>query len=159
MDPKHHLELLVAKGLQYDLADEERLLKHFWAITYSAKDSFPVVYTTIEGKLVQIHRFILNVQESIVFVDHRDGNRLDNRRKNLRLCNNQQNCMNQKPRLGRKYKGTAKLPSGMYRARVTLNGKHLHLGTFITEELAALAYNEAAIEYYGEFARLNVLEI
>jgi len=158
MDKRQFLALLVVRGLQYDPEDEVRLLDHFWVVTYSGKDRFPVLYTTVDTKLVYMHRYLLGVTDSKVFVDHKDGDRFNNKRSNLRLCNNQQNCTNQKPRFGLKYKGVSKLPSGMYRARVAVEGKHVHIGVYATEDLAALAYNDAALWYHGEFARLNTVE-
>jgi hypothetical protein len=84
-------------------------------------------------------------------VDHKNGNRLDNRRSNLRLVTDAQNVWNSKPRNGIQYKGVTRAGGGMYRA--TFNGKSI--GKFPSREAAATAYNAAAQEKYGEFARLN----
>jgi len=152
-DTSYYLALLEVQGFKYDEEDRARLLKYFWQLTYTR--DCPIIYTTIKAKLVHIHRFLLDITETAIIVDHIDGNRFNTTKINLRPCNNQENCMNQKPRFGRRYKGTMKLPSGNYRARITVEGKHFHLGVFATELEAAVAYNEAAVIYYGQFARLN----
>ena len=92
------------------------------------------------------------------WVDHKDGDSLNNRRSNLRLCNNQQNQFNSKKQMDTlsKYKGVSMTnrPKS-YRSSICVNGKSKSLGYFYTEEEAALSYNEAAIKYFGVFARLN----
>jgi len=91
-------------------------------------------------------------------VDHINGNRLDNRRANLRLCTHKQNLQNRKRQAGgsSRYKGVHK-SVGKWRAMIGYDGKLYHLGYFADEEDAAKAYNEAASERFGEFARLNVI--
>ena len=148
---------LESKNILVDEDDLPRILdvNNYWNVL-THKHGGKAVYTTVNTEIFYLHRLITNAPPHLM-VDHRNVNGLDNRKDNLRLCNNQQNCMNQKPRNGRKYKGISKLPSGRYRARVTIEGSHFHLGVFKTEELAALAYNEWAIKIYGEYARLNVV--
>lgn len=89
-------------------------------------------------------------------IDHRNGNSLDNRRCNLRIATQSQQCMNSKLRkdnmLGTK--GVRAKPSGKYEARINdLNGKRIQLGTYATIKEAALAYRLAAQRLYGEFSR------
>lgn len=92
------------------------------------------------------------------FVDHINGNGLDNRRSNLRLATRSQNGANRRRKLNGKspYKGIvrAKSRSGSPRwaARLRCNNKEIHLGIFDTPELAHAAYCEAAKKYHGEFA-------
>lgn len=91
--------------------------------------------------------------------DHINGNTLDNRRENLRLCTHAENGRNRKKSRGKtssQYKGVCwNKRERKYRAAIQINKKSKTLGLFRNEEEAALAYNRAAILYHGQFARLN----
>lgn len=107
-------------------------------------------------KLVKLHRFILNPPDDME-VDHINGNGLDCRRENMRVCTKTQNMRNR-----RKFKGVSRYKgvdwygrSNKWRARIRVNGKLLHLGYFEEESAAARAYDLAAIEHFGRFANLN----
>jgi hypothetical protein len=94
-----------------------------------------------------------------ILVDHRDGDGLNNMRSNLRFATSRQNAMNRS-----KWKSSDSRFKGVHRdgkrwrAIITLGGKRIHLGCFASDEEAALAYNDAALANYGEFAKLNVIE-
>jgi hypothetical protein len=94
-------------------------------------------------------------------IDHINGDKLDNRRSNLRICTQAENVRNQKktryPRLSH-YKGVSK-DHGCWRARITKDRVWYCLGYFRTEEAAAQAYNQAAQELFGEYARLNIIPV
>ena len=101
-------------------------------------------------------RLIMDAPDGIE-IDHINGDRLDNRRCNLRLCTHRQNLRNRKRQDNgsSRYKGVHK-SAGKWRAMIGYDGKLYHLGYFADEEEAARAYNAAATEHFGEFARLNV---
>lgn len=113
-----------------------------------------------KGKKQYLHRLIVNCPDNMV-VDHINGNTLDNRKSNLRICTKLQNQYNQKKHKGKrhsKYKGVTyrkELISKPWEAFIYPNGKHIRLGYFKTELEAAEAYNKAAVEYYGKYAKLN----
>lgn len=91
-------------------------------------------------------------------VDHINGNPLDNRRKNLRICLPANNAINRKLNSNNKsgHKGVNWSDKNKkWEAQIQFHKKKMWLGYFITKEEAALAYNQAAIKYFGEFARLN----
>lgn len=116
-------------------------------------------YVRISGKSEEGFYFLHQLILGRKWVDHADGDTLNNRRNNLRPCDNQQNQFNQKPQVGcaSKYKGVRvrmDRPKPFY-ARIHINGHETHLGSFYTEEEAAFVYNEAAIKYFGVFAKLN----
>jgi hypothetical protein len=108
----------------------------------------------------KMHRMILGVTDPMVFVDHINHNGLDNRRSNLRICTAQQNNMNAKKRKGLwKYKGVAfDSRSNYWYARIRHNNKLIHIGTFQTIEDAAYAYNQKAVQLFGQFACLNDID-
>lgn len=111
-------------------------------------------------KRIHLHRLIIQPPPGKQ-VDHINRNRLDNRRENLRIVSCRQNVWNQGP-FGKtsKFKGVY-WNSGMDKwvasIRLPKDGKQKHLGCFIEESEAALAYNKKAEEFYGEFAYLNKL--
>lgn len=106
-----------------------------------------------------LHRLILRPKGKLE-VDHIDGNGLDNRRKNIRLCTHQQNEFNQQLSKRNKsgYKGVYfSKDHRKWRAQITVNNCVKFLGFFITPEEASYAYNKAAKQQFGEFAYLNNL--
>ena len=105
-------------------------------------------------------RLIMNCTEADkdIKIDHKNGDTLDYQRHNLRRATPIQNTQNQKIRLTNTsgYKGVSLFnPTPMWQARICVDGKRKFIGSFATAELAARAYDEAALKYHGEFARLN----
>lgn len=94
-------------------------------------------------------------------VDHINGDGLDNRRSNLRPASNSQNSMNRKVTAADNtsgFKGVCRhrrVRGDGWVAAITCDGTSRHLGVFEDPELAARAYDAAARELFGEFARLN----
>ena len=84
-------------------------------------------------------------------IDHINGDPLDNRIKNLRVCSHKENCRNRKGN----NKGVRQISSGKFSARITVNCKERYLGSFVTKKEALEAYNLAAKKYFGQFAKLN----
>ena len=113
--------------------------------------------------LGRMHRFLLNAPDGVM-VDHVNGNKLDNRRENLRLCTNSQNQANRKISRGKSsFKGVTwqrrSNGSGFWKAQIIVRGEVIYLGAHVTDLEAAKAYNDAAIEHFGEFAALNDLSL
>lgn len=104
-----------------------------------------------------MHREILKLQKG-EFCDHINGNKLDNRKCNLRKATKSQNAMNQRLKSTNKSgiigvswdSGTKK-----WRAQIRLNGKSIYLGICSNKEDAAIIYNNKAKELFGEFAYNN----
>jgi len=110
-------------------------------------------------RIVWLHRELLGLTpDDPREGDHRDRNPLNNVDENLRIATRRQNVCNQGLRKDNKtgYKGVG-IRHGKLRVRIRINGKLIHLGAFPLgqEREAALAYDAAAIRYFGEFAHLN----
>lgn len=90
-------------------------------------------------------------------VDHVDGDGLNNRTCNLRLATRSQNCANRATRKpGLKFKGVYPAKrDGFWRAYIAHEGKQISLGWHDSQEKAARAYDQAALRFYGAYARLN----
>ncbi len=110
--------------------------------------------------VILMHRVIMGARPGEQ-VDHINGNRMDNRRSNLRICTAAQNKWN-----GSRHRDNVSGYKGVWfdrwarrwRAKICCHGKQFALGNYRTPQEAALAYNRAASRYFGAFARLNVLE-
>lgn len=122
-------------------------------------------YKTVQlfGKARKAHQLIYMMFHGVEAseVDHINGNRADNRIENLRAVNRAQNCANQRTqtRSASGFKGvTFMRKSSVWRARIKISQKEIHLGCFQSKDEAAIAYNKAAEKHFGNFAKLNKLE-
>ena len=109
------------------------------------------------GVVIYLHREIL-VAPRGVQVDHVNGDTLDNRRKNLRLCTHKENNRNKGLKSTNKsgYKGVYfHSKSGKWSAQIRVNYKAIYLGLFNNKIDAAKAYDKAALDNFGQFASLN----
>lgn len=106
-------------------------------------------------EVIFMHRLIMDAPKGVE-VDHKDANRLNNCRVNLRLCNKSQNQANSKIRKDNTsgYKGVSwHKQVSKWHANIMLGGKSKSLGLFDTKEQAAQAYREASLEYHKEFTK------
>jgi hypothetical protein len=128
------------------------------SVTKWADDSSGYAIRKVKGKTTteKMHRLIIDVKEG-EHVDHINGIPWDNRKENLRIATARQNAANKGPYSTNKsgYKGVAVYKNGRWTAQITVNYRKLHLGCFDDPKEAALAYNEAAIAHFGEYAKLN----
>ncbi len=115
------------------------------------------VTSCVNGVQTYLHRLIMNPPYD-KFVDHIDGNPLNNQKSNLRICDCSENNRNQikNSRNTSGYKGVfLRCDKNKWCAKIKIRQKQINLGSFNTKEEAAIAYNQAAIKYHGEFALLN----
>lgn len=152
IDPRlQTLEANLVLGIQVDEEDQWLLLETPYTLLVRSTDI--KVYRVVNTKASYLHREIMKPPPELV-VDHINGNGLDNRKKNLRICTQAQNVRNRAPIKGR-YKGVSSRGGGVWRARITVDGRMIYLGDHLSEIAAAKAYDQAAIRFHGEFARLN----
>jgi hypothetical protein len=106
-------------------------------------------------KTIYMHRLITGTEDS-KDVDHRNGDRLDNRQSNLRAATRSQNLANQGVRTMNKtgMKGVTKI-GNKFKAQITHHKKHYNLGTFDTPLEAANVYTKYYKEVWGDFAKVN----
>lgn len=117
-------------------------------------------YRNGKTKLIPMHHQLLPIIPKGMRRDHKNRNRLDNRRENLRICTPSQNTANSKAcnRVTKtsRYKGVGhRGRSQLWSAVIGVNGKYLELGSYEHETDAAIAYDSAARFYYAEFAATN----
>jgi hypothetical protein len=155
-------EIPLTRGMVALVDDEdyELVSQYKWA----AATSYGITYArshTYDGyrrSTVPMHRVIMNPAPDM-HIDHINHNGLDNRRENLRICTNSQNGHNHRRKVGKTgYRGVWK-HGKKWQAVIKAHGKQTYLGTFLTPEQAALAWNKAVEDAgYAEYAVFNVVE-
>jgi hypothetical protein len=136
---------------EIDDSDFELVSKYIWGID----NGYP--YSSIKGNRVRLHRMLLGlVTGDGNLVDHKDGNPLNNRRDNIRVCTRSQNNRNarKKSRNTSGLKGVTR-HRNKWLAQIYSGSKHIILGQYSDKIEAAKAYDKAADNYHGEFASLN----
>lgn len=108
-----------------------------------------------------LHRVVMGIANMArgIEVDHRNGDKLDNRRENLRLCTRGHNNAARRKQTGcsSKFRGvTWDKDKKRWQAQIGFRGKNKVLGRFKVEEDAARAYDKEARKLYGEFAQPNL---
>ncbi|MBN2132119.1 MAG: HNH endonuclease [Sedimentisphaerales bacterium] len=135
-----------------DAADYEWLRQWPWHLSggYAARSE--------KGRLILMHRQIMNPPKGMI-VDHKNGHKANNCRFNLRVCTRDQNRYNKRKqtRSVSKYKGVyLDRRTGKWGAHCRYKGRNYGLGGFGDDEVAAArAYDRRAVEWFGEFARVN----
>lgn len=145
-----------------DDEDYEWLMQWKWYAIYRKNAKLFYAGRTEKGhkSILLMHRALLK-PEPTELVDHVNRNGIDNRRSNLRVCTRSQNAANMKRKSGSsEYKGVFRTrgrgkPGRKWAAQICVNYKIFNLGRFDTPEEAKAAYDKAALELFGEFARTS----
>jgi hypothetical protein len=137
-----------------DDSDYELLSQHKWYAHKSGKTFYAERF--FQKKTYSMHRIIMKVP-SEKEVDHKNGNGLDNRKDNLRLCTRAENCRNKRStNKSSRYLGVSwNAKDKRFRAQTEKDGIRYYLGQFMNEEDAAKTYDAKVNELFGSFARLN----
>ncbi len=143
-----HVPLGNGKFAFIDAADAGRVMLHKW---YLGRPGYAVIGKNGLGH-VYLHRLILDFPDGML-VDHINLNKLDCRRANLRLANEADNSRNR--RTINEFRGVRATPGGRWSSGIYADNRARNLGVFDTPEEAATAYDAAARQLHGEFARLN----
>ena len=156
------MKIMMANGTEFliDEQDHAFVRQHKWHLSHGyAKTSPSRKITGSKSNICwYLHRVLLNPEKHLE-VDHINGDRLDNRRSNLRIVTKKQNRTSRHvTRSNTGFKGVKihkNCKIKKYAARITKDGKEISLGYFRDPREAAAAYNIAATELFGEYAVLN----
>jgi hypothetical protein len=149
----------IALNRGFALVDADRfeeLNAFVWSV-YGRKDNY--ASRCVERRALNLHHAVLSEVPSYVQIDHINRNGLDCRRSNLRVADNSTNYANVDKMVGKfssKYKGVHwRKDRNRWAAEIRVQYKTIKLGCYETEVEAAVAYDAAAIHYFGEFAKTN----
>lgn len=151
------IEGITSTGISFifDVSDYEEISKYTWFL-----DNSGYIRATLKsGKRVLLHNLIMKEAKGL-FVDHINRNKLDNRKSNLRYVTKQQNCHNRGISKANRsgFKGVSfDKRSKKYEAWIGFNHSNNFIGSYDTSHEAAKAYNQKAIELFGEYAFLNTV--
>jgi hypothetical protein len=154
-------EIPISRGHTAIVSDEDfdELSKVKWFYHETRGKQYAMRHETIDGKqrVIYMHRRIMNAPKGVQ-VDHADNNGPNNQRSNLRLSTHSQNQRNCKIQSNSTtgFKGvTRRKNERRFSAQIFINGKTMVLGRFDKPEDAAKAYDDAARQHFGEYARTN----
>lgn len=142
-----------------DASDFPLVGQYAWSLDHQRRYAVAYLDPRDGTKCVRMHRFIMDARAGEV-VDHINGDGLDNRRANLRVCSQAENSRNRRKGDGftSRFKGVSLVRGRRgkpWRAQIRQGEKVRCLGYFDTEEGAARAYDQAAALAFGTFGRLN----
>lgn len=153
-----HSKKYGSKLVHFDDCDAMVVLKYKWGIKHYNGVFYAIHRGCRNQKSILMHRLLMGADS--VDIDHRDGNGLNNRRNNLRFATISQNTQNR----GKQKNNTTGFKGVVYHGWINKYSACLRAnkvkrwgGYFNTAADAAKKYNEMALQYHGEFARLNII--
>lgn len=143
------------KEFYFDLEDYDKIKDYCWL------SSHDYICTSINGKIIPIYKIVLNINDSSLLVDHRNHNKADNRKNNLRIVTYSQNNMNKSMQSNNTSGATGVVwykTTNKWKAQIKINGKNIHLGYFVNFEDAVKARKKAEEKYFGEYSYDNSIK-
>lgn len=137
-----------------DDADKAQVLQHTWHVQINSRRKAVYAGTHIDGRTITLQKFLTSYNQT----DHVNGNGLDCRRRNMREATKTQNMCNRGKQKNNSsgFKGvTFHKTTKKWTAQIWAEGQKKYLGEYFSKKQAALAYNDAALKFHGEFASLN----
>jgi hypothetical protein len=143
--------------VQIDEEDADRVTARSWWVSSAPEvDGHVLCFSARIGKkIIKMHRFIMGNPENYI-VDHINGDRLNNKKANLRVCSLTENNRN----VGRSRRNTSGYKGvsfdkrrGKWRAYIHYAGHQKHLGMFETPQEADKAYRRAMVLFFGDYCR------
>lgn len=157
------MELITRAGQAYFIDDEdfEKIKNFSWHVIKSPYTMYVSAMKKEYGKpytAILLHRLVMGASKGME-VDHINGNGLDNRKINLRMCSQSQNQANRQKtskHMSSKFKGVYWCKrQKRWVAKIDCNSKRHYIGSFVNETDAAVAYNKKSAELFGDFSRIN----
>lgn len=155
IDCGDYLKCYTDNGVEFLISKEDKYLidfRYFGMNGYT--DNHRYLRCKIYEKRYLLHNLIMRPKEGYI-VDHINGNTLDNRRDNLRVVLQKDNCLNRKTYKNSKHRGVSKTKNKHrpYVARIQVEGKSIYLGAFTTLEEAIKIREEAEKQYFRDMRR------
>lgn len=144
------IDLDKVEGFNWALSDKGYVIRQR-QISYINKKS--------KIERISLHKLIYNAPENML-IDHKDRNKLNNRQSNLRVASRQENNWNKSIQSNNTsgYTGVyQRRDTKKWQCYISLYGKRYHIGYFFTAEEAAYVYDQVALQFFGTFARCNIL--
>lgn len=149
----HHHRVATGIVALVDDEDAARVSEFYWTLVLG----YAVAKIQVDGqwKNVPMHRLVMDAKPGS-FIDHKDGNKLNCKKENLRWCTKAQNAWNARPKRNSTagFKGISR-QGHKWVVKVEANGKRHYIGSFPNQRAASIAYDLWAIDLHGEFARPN----
>lgn len=146
------IEIAPGQSVLIDDDQYEEIAAHRWR----AQKGKHTHYAAMNGGVL-MHRLIMRATKGDI-VDHVNGDGLDNRKENLRLCSNAENMMNARKIAGRssRFKGVSwNKDRSQWYSTIEKDGKRKFLGGYKDEAVAAKQYDNAALRMFGSYAKTN----
>ena len=148
------------KSFWFDKEDYEKIKNYCWNY-HKNKHGGYIEANDLENGIVKLHRVVMGETNPKVKIDHIKHNTFDNRKSQLRSSTNQENCRNHIIHSNNTSGETGvswEKETGMWRARIFINGKGIHLGRFTDFDEAVKVRKKAEEKYFGEYSYDNSMK-